>query len=128
MGFKNRLVERSKKLAMTPRVIRVLSDDRVMRAAEGIMDARGRMKAAAGKAGEAWQLLMQGHALPNIDPAIDDDLDVRVILPRASKSTEMARFERPFHRRSCQDQRERQSAHQRQWDGPRHRPWDQRRR
>ena len=82
MGFKNRLVERSKKLAMTPRVIRVLSDDRVMRAAEGIMDARGRMKAAAGKAGEAWQLLMQGHALPNIDPAIDDDLEVRVSAPR----------------------------------------------
>ena len=76
MGWKNRLVERSKKIAMTPRVLRVLSDDRVMRAAEGVMDARTRMRAAADKAGEAWQLLVQGRALPTIDPSIVDDVDL----------------------------------------------------
>jgi 8-amino-7-oxononanoate synthase len=76
MGWKNRLVERGKQLAMTPGVLKVLSDDRVMRAAEGVMDARSRMRAAAQKAGEAWQLLVQGHALPAIDPSIVDDVEL----------------------------------------------------
>src|SRR5262245_39680181 len=76
MGWKNRLVERGKQLAMAPRVLKVLSDDRVMRAAEGVMDARSRMRAAASKAGEAWQLLVQGHALPSIDPSIVDDVEL----------------------------------------------------
>ncbi len=76
MGWKNRLVERGKQMAMTPRVLRVLSDDRVMRAAEGVMDARTRMRAAAQKAGEAWQLLVQGHGLPAVDPSIVDDVDL----------------------------------------------------
>src|SRR5688572_29122674 len=78
MGWKNRLVERGKQLAMTPRVLRVLSDDRVMRAAEGVMDARNRVRAAAEKANEAWQLLTYGHALPAIDPSIVDDVDLGV--------------------------------------------------
>ena len=78
MGWKNRLVARGKQLAMTPRVLRVLSDDRVMRAAEGVMDARNRVRAAAEKANEAWQLLTYGHALPAIDPAILDDVDIGV--------------------------------------------------
>src|SRR5260221_7397390 len=82
MGWKNRLVERGKQMAMTPRVLRVLSDDRVMRAAEGVMDARTRMRAAAEKAGEAWQLLIQGHGLPSIDPSIVDDVDLPVLRGR----------------------------------------------
>jgi len=83
MGWKNRLVARGKQLAMTPRVLRVLSDDRVMRAAEGVMDARNRVRAAAEKANEAWQLLTYGHALPAIDPAILDDVDIGVRTPPA---------------------------------------------
>ena len=47
MGWRSRLVERGKQIAMTPEVLKVLSDDRVMRAAEGVMDARSRMRAAA---------------------------------------------------------------------------------
>src|SRR5262249_38621489 len=43
---------------------------------EGVMDARARMRAAAQKAGEAWQVLVQGHALPTIDPSIVDDVDL----------------------------------------------------
>src|SRR5437868_10954498 len=84
MGWKNRLVERGKQMAMTPRVLRVLSDDRVMRATEGVMDARARMRGAAQKAGEAWQLLVQGHGLPSIDPSIADDID----LPKARVTIE----------------------------------------
>jgi 8-amino-7-oxononanoate synthase len=76
MGLKKRIVERGKQLAMTPRVLRVLSDDRVMRAAEGVMDARNRVRAAAEKANEAWQLLTYGHALPAIDPSMVDDVDL----------------------------------------------------
>jgi 8-amino-7-oxononanoate synthase len=87
MGWKNRLVERGKQLAMTPRVLKVLSDDRVMRAAEGVMDARNRVRAAAEKANEAWQLLTYGHALPPIDPSIIDDIDLQVqVTPAPAKS------------------------------------------
>ena len=78
MGLKNRIVERGKQLAMTPRVLKVLSDDRVMRAAEGVMDARNRVRAAAEKANEAWQLLTSGHGLPSIDPSIVDDIDLNI--------------------------------------------------
>ena len=98
MGLKNRLVERGKQLAMTPRVLKVLSDDRVMRAAEGVMDARNRVRAAAEKANEAWQLLTYGHALPAIDPAIVDDIDLQVrTTPTPAKSngdTPYAPFEK----------------------------------
>jgi 8-amino-7-oxononanoate synthase len=45
--------------------MRFMSDDRVMKAAEGIFDARVRLKAA-------WNILRNGHELPNIDPALDD--------------------------------------------------------
>src|SRR5262245_66371914 len=82
MGWRSRLVERGKQIAMTPAVLKVLSDDRVMKAAEGVMDARTRVRAAAAKAGEAWQVLTQGHALPSIDPSIVDDVDLPDLRPR----------------------------------------------
>jgi 8-amino-7-oxononanoate synthase len=98
MGWKNRLVERGKQLAMTPRVLKALSDDRVMRAAEGVMDARNRVRAAAEKANEAWQLLTYGHSLPAIDPAIVDDVDLEVRTPpttdKANGDTPYAPFEK----------------------------------
>jgi hypothetical protein len=47
--------------------MRWVTDDRVMKATEGLMDARHRVKAA-------WDLLLNGHALPNIDPALDESL------------------------------------------------------
>jgi 8-amino-7-oxononanoate synthase len=87
MGWRSRLVERGKQIAMTPAVLKVLSDDRVMRAAEGVMDARTRMRAAAAKAGEAWQVLTRGHALPSIDPSIVDDVDLPDIRPRVESGT-----------------------------------------
>lgn len=52
---------------MNPRVMRVVSSDRVMKAAEGIMDARSRFRAA-------WNIIKDGHELPNIDPALDDHI------------------------------------------------------
>jgi 8-amino-7-oxononanoate synthase len=73
MGLTSRLFERGKKLAASPLILRLITDDRVMRAAEGVMDARLRVRGARQKAREALDLLLKGHALPSIDPAIDDD-------------------------------------------------------
>jgi len=65
MSLKDKMVERSKRVLQAPSVMRWVSDDRVMRAAEGMLDARSRFRAA-------WRALVDGHKLPNIDPALDD--------------------------------------------------------
>lgn len=58
-------------------VMRFLSDDRVMKVTTGVMDARNRMSAASELATQALVVLRDGHALPNIDPALDgNDADV----------------------------------------------------
>ena len=67
MGLKQKISDRGKKILMTPAVMRWMSDDRVMKAAEGLMDAPTRVKAA-------WQVLKNGHDLPNIDPALDESM------------------------------------------------------
>lgn len=76
MSLMNRLVEQSKKLASSETVVRLLSNDGVMKVATGLMDARSRLEAATEKASEALDILLHGHALPNIDPALDGDDDV----------------------------------------------------
>jgi 8-amino-7-oxononanoate synthase len=65
MALKDRIVERGKKALQAQSVMRFISDDRVMKAAEGVMDARSRVRAA-------WRALINGHELPNIDPALDE--------------------------------------------------------
>ena len=65
MNLRESLMNRGKRLALDPRVLRVVSDDRVMKVAEGVMDARNRVKAA-------WTALTTSVALPNIDPALDE--------------------------------------------------------
>jgi 8-amino-7-oxononanoate synthase len=65
MGLKQRVVDRGRKIIFRPSVLRWASDDRVMKAAEGVLDARTRVAAA-------WRVLVNGHALPNIDPALDE--------------------------------------------------------
>ena len=67
MGLKSRIVDRGKQLVQSPTVMRWVSDDRVMKAAEGVLDARTRVKLA-------WHMLKNGHALPAVDPALDDSL------------------------------------------------------
>jgi 8-amino-7-oxononanoate synthase len=84
MGLRSRLVERGKQIAMSPRVLRIISDDRFRLAAEGVMDAPNRVRAVAQKAGEAWQILTRGNALGSIDPSIDDD---PIPAPAASRAT-----------------------------------------
>jgi len=65
-----------KKLSSSSAVMRLISNDRVMQVATGLMDARGRLEAAAERASEAWSILLNGHALPTIDPALDGVDDV----------------------------------------------------
>src|SRR5690606_32731056 len=57
----------SKEVVLSPQVMRFVSDDRVMKAAEGVMDARIRFRAA-------WDIIRNGHELPAIDPALDDSI------------------------------------------------------
>jgi 8-amino-7-oxononanoate synthase len=74
MSLREAIVGRGKRLAMSPNVLRVVSDDRVMRVFNGVMDGRNRVRAAAEKAGEAWFLLLNGRAMPSIDPALDESV------------------------------------------------------
>jgi len=67
MGLKERIVDRGKRVLSKPAVLRWVSDDRVMKAAEGVLDARMRMRAA-------WRILLDGHELPAIDPALDESI------------------------------------------------------
>jgi 8-amino-7-oxononanoate synthase len=67
MGLRQRIVEKSKEALLRPTVMRWVSDDRVMKATEGFLDARIRMKAA-------WQVLLNGHELPHVDPALDPSI------------------------------------------------------
>jgi len=66
-GLRRRLFNRGKEIILTPQVMRLMSDDRIMKTAEGLMDARSRLKAA-------WGILKDGYELPPIDPALDDRL------------------------------------------------------
>ena len=67
MGLRQRIVDRGRQALARPAVMRWVTNDRVMRAAEGVMDARDRVKAA-------WGILVNGHELPSVDPAIDDSI------------------------------------------------------
>ncbi|WP_437593144.1 aminotransferase class I/II-fold pyridoxal phosphate-dependent enzyme [Sorangium sp. So ce1000] len=81
MRMKDRLVDQAKKLTSSGVVVRVVSNDRVMRLATGVMDAKNRLRAARERAAEAWDILLNGHALPNIDPALDDEAGVHGATP-----------------------------------------------
>jgi 8-amino-7-oxononanoate synthase len=67
MGLRRKLLEKGKDVVMGPQVMRLLSDDRVMKAAEGVLDARTRIRAA-------WRILLSGHELPPIDPSMIENL------------------------------------------------------
>jgi len=67
MGLKQRIVDRGKQALLQPSVLRWVTDDRVMKATEGLLDARTRVR-------DAWQVLIKGTELPNIDPALDENI------------------------------------------------------
>ncbi|MFS8065833.1 MAG: aminotransferase class I/II-fold pyridoxal phosphate-dependent enzyme, partial [Byssovorax sp.] len=87
MSIKDRLVEQGKKLASSGPVVRLVSNDGVMRVATGVMDARTRLRAAADHASEAWNIIINGHALPNIDPALEGETEAKGDRAPAVKKT-----------------------------------------
>jgi 8-amino-7-oxononanoate synthase len=76
MSIRERLAEQGKRLVSSRMVLRMTSSDRVMRVANGVMDAKSRFRAAGDRVAEAWSILLNGYGLPTIDPALDDDGDV----------------------------------------------------
>ncbi|MFO0589401.1 MAG: aminotransferase class I/II-fold pyridoxal phosphate-dependent enzyme [Polyangiaceae bacterium] len=76
MGVRDLLVDQGKKLASSSFVLRLISNDRVMKVATGVMDARSRFRAVADKMAEAGTILVEGHQMPNIDPALDGEPEV----------------------------------------------------
>ncbi|HMJ13154.1 MAG TPA: aminotransferase class I/II-fold pyridoxal phosphate-dependent enzyme [Polyangiaceae bacterium] len=67
MSVKEQILLQGKRMLLSPSVMKWVSDDRVMKAAEGVLDARSRMRAA-------WHVLLNGHDLPNVDPALDEHI------------------------------------------------------
>ena len=55
---------RGRRLLEHPAVLRFSTDDRVMKLASGVLEAPGRVRSA-------MRILVNGHELPNIDPALD---------------------------------------------------------
>jgi 8-amino-7-oxononanoate synthase len=64
-GIKQKIVDRGMRVLNNPKLMRMLSDDRVAKAAQTVMDARGRVKAA-------WGVLVNGPEMPTIDLSLDD--------------------------------------------------------
>lgn len=75
MDWKSKILERSSKILERPEVMRWVTDDRVMKVAEGVMDAPDRLRAAA-------RILRDGYGLPNVDPALDEDQPERPSTPK----------------------------------------------
>jgi 8-amino-7-oxononanoate synthase len=76
MGIRERIVEQGKRLANSSTFVRLASNDRVMKVATGVMDARGRLAAARERASEAWSILVHGYDLPTIDPSLEGEPEV----------------------------------------------------
>jgi 8-amino-7-oxononanoate synthase len=67
MNLRERIAERGRKVLSNPRIQKWSTDDRVKRAAENVFDIRNRAQ-------QAWRILLNGHSLPSIDPALDDSI------------------------------------------------------
>jgi 8-amino-7-oxononanoate synthase len=67
-------------------VMRLLSDDRVMRVTNGVLDAKNRVSAAKDLATQALVVLRDGHALPTIDPALEGSGDDVVVSKKNGKT------------------------------------------
>jgi 8-amino-7-oxononanoate synthase len=79
VGVREKILERGKRALFSPSLMRFMSDDRVMKAGEAILDARSRMKAA-------WTVLKNGHELPNIDPALDESIGEKPLRREADEA------------------------------------------
>jgi len=67
MSLREIIADQGRKVLSNPIILKWSTDDRVKRAAESVFDMRSRAQ-------EAWSILLNGHALPAIDPALDDSI------------------------------------------------------
>lgn len=67
MTLRERIVERGRQVLTYPLVLRWSTDDRVKQAAETVFDMRNRAQ-------QAWRILVNGHGLPAVDPALDESI------------------------------------------------------
>lgn len=69
MNLKNVVFDRGKRVFELGPVVRLMSDDRMMRVADAVLDAPGRVKAA-------WHVLLHGYDLPEMDPSMSPDAEI----------------------------------------------------
>jgi len=67
MRLRERIADKGRTILSSQLILKWSTDDRAKRAAEAVFDMRGRVR-------EAWEILLNGHALPAIDPALDDSI------------------------------------------------------
>ena len=67
MTLKERIADRGRRVLSNPLVLKWSTDDHIKRAAESVLDMRSRAQ-------EAWRILVNGHALRAVDPALDDSI------------------------------------------------------
>ena len=65
-------------MGMKDAVTRMLANDRVMKLTTGVLQARERFGEAATYWREGMRVLVNGHEMPNIDPALDTDQELGV--------------------------------------------------
>lgn len=86
MGLKDILSEQGKKITSSTAVVRLISNDRVMAVVNGVMDAKNRIGAARVHAADAWRVILHGHDLPTIDPALEGEPDTLGDKPAPAKT------------------------------------------
>ncbi|MCS6899009.1 MAG: aminotransferase class I/II-fold pyridoxal phosphate-dependent enzyme [Myxococcales bacterium] len=74
MTIKDVLTHQSKRLVSHPTLLRWMTNDRVMRTVNGILDRQQRIQDASEKLREAWHLLLNGRTLPSTEPALDEKI------------------------------------------------------
>ena len=74
MTLKDVLASQGKRLVSSPPLLRLMTDDRVMRTFNGLMDGPRRVKDASEKLKEAWFLLVNGHGMPATEPSLDEQI------------------------------------------------------
>ncbi len=67
MTLRALIADRGRRVLSNPLILKWSTDDRVKRAAENVIDIRSRAQ-------QAWRVLINGHTLPSIDPALDDSI------------------------------------------------------
>lgn len=100
MSIKSFVKNTGKRLMETNTVARIMSDDRIMRFGDAVLDAPARLRAAGDKASEAWQVLIHGYDLPEMDPSMMPDEAMISHTPKKSVPSAKPRVARDVSQRT----------------------------